>query len=169
MAAKGRPPFSPPQASKPLRLLPSSPHFRSDFFLSKPSTLVGPAAALLLLGLPRVDVSGSKAPETEEMRGPLGVGPIFFPKNGDLWKRFGDDDDDDDEEDEEEERWGSDTKTARLSGRVFLGCELHLALGVVGVVRREEASLADSKILVIESPISASARSVLSALSRVGT
>lgn len=126
----------------------------------------------MLLGLSMADVSGSKAPETEGMKGALGVGPIFFPKNGDLWKRFGDDDDEE-EEDEEEERWGSDTKMARLSGRVFLGCEvelaLALALGVVGVVRREEASLADSKILVIESPISASARSVLSALSRVGT
>lgn len=65
MATNGRPPFSPPQVSKPLRLL--APLFPSDvFLLSKPSTLV---ETFLLLGLSTVDVSGSKAPETEGMRG----------------------------------------------------------------------------------------------------
>ena len=69
---KGAHRFLLPQASKPLTLLVSSPIFRSDFFLlSKPSTIVGPAAALLLLRLSTVDVSESKAPEAEGMRGAL--------------------------------------------------------------------------------------------------
>ena len=88
IATNGRPPFSPPNVSKPpslrsIRVIPSSSRCPSGLLL-EPPTIVHPLA-----GLSKAGVSGSKAPKTEGMRETLGVTPTFFPKKGDLWKRFG--------------------------------------------------------------------------------
>lgn len=88
IAANGRPPFSPPNVSKPpslgsIRELPSSSLCPSGS-LWEPPTIVDP-----LTGLSKAGASGSKAPKTQGMRETLGVTPIFFPKKGDLWNRLG--------------------------------------------------------------------------------
>lgn len=88
IATYGRPPFPPPNVSKlpssgSIRVLSSSSPCPSSS-LSEPPTNVNP-----LTGLSKAGVLGSKAPKTEGMRETLGVTPIFFPKKGDLWNRFG--------------------------------------------------------------------------------
>ena len=189
IAANGRPPFAPPNISKPpslgsIKVLPSSSRCPSGS-LSEPPTTVHPRA-----GLSKAGVSGSKAPKTEGMRETLGVTPIFFPKKGDLWKRFGGEGEGMEEmkgvegveggEGEEMEEKGEGKGGG--SGRLGFGPQMALSrerelvvvgpavvVVGVGVVRRDEDSLADSKILVIESPMLAMARRVLSPLSTVGS
>ena len=181
IAAIGRPPFSPPNVSKPsslgsIRVLPSSSRCPSSS-LSEPPTIVHPLA-----GLSKVGISGSKAPKTEGMRETLGVAPIFFPKKGDLWKRFGGDGEGvkgvEGGEGEEMEEKGEGGGSGRLGFGPQMALSRERELVVVGpavvvvgvgVVRRDEDSLADSKILVIESPMLAMARRVLSPLSTVGS
>lgn len=87
ISTNGRPPFNPPKASKNPEVLSSSPVCPSGLF-SKPTTIVDPAV-FMLAELPEAGASGSKAHEAEGMRETLGVGPSFFPKNGDLSNRVG--------------------------------------------------------------------------------
>ena len=177
IAANGRPPFAPPNISKPpslgsIKVLPSSSRCPSGS-LSEPPTTVHPRA-----GLSKAGVSGSKAPKTEGMRETLGVTPIFFPKKGDLWKRFGGEgegveggegEEIEMEEEEESERLGFGPQMALSRERELVVVGAAVVVVGVGVVRRDEDSLADSKILVIESPMLAMARRVLSPLSTVGS
>ena len=71
------------------------------------------------------------------------------------------------EEDIERLGFGPQMAISRERESVIVGA----AVGVVGIgaVKREEESLADSRILVIESPMLAMARRVLSPLSTVGS
>ena len=184
IAANGRPPFSPPNVSKPpslgsTRVIPSSSRCPSGLLL-EPPTIVQPLA-----GFSKSGVSGSKAPKTEGMRETLGVTPIFFPKKGDLWKRFGGEvekmeekegeekEEKEEKEEEEIERLGFGPQMAlsreRESGIVGAAVVVAVVVAGVGSVKREEESLADSRILVIESPMLAMARRVLSPLSTVGS
>lgn len=97
IATNERPPFSAPNASKPLSSLLCP--FES---FSEPATIYGP------VGLSKAGVPRSKAPDTEGMRQTLGVTLIFLSKKGDLWKRLiGAGEEEVAEKDEEEsERFG---------------------------------------------------------------
>lgn len=126
------------------------------------------------------------------MRETLGVTPIFLPKKGDLWKRFGGIGEDGEkveekvEEEEESERLGFGPQMALVGVEVIVvGVMAGVRAGVRAEVRVEvmaevgaevragvwvdEESLADLRILVIESPIVAISRRRLSPLSTVGS
>ena len=91
------------------------------------------------------------------MRETLGAAPIFLPKKGDLWKRFGGVGKKGEKEDEKEGA-AEETECEILSFGLqvaLVGVEV-IVVGVgarVGVVRDDDESLADSRILVIESPM----------------
>lgn len=72
-------------------------------------------------------------------------------------------------EEEEIERLGFGTQMALSSGRELIVVGVEVILLGVGVVRVEDESLADSRILVIESPMLAISRMILSPLSTVGS